>query len=506
MISMESDDVPTMSRQYGYRKPVKTEWAKGGITITWSSGQPEINDEPETHTLDKWQEWLDANKDHPSYLDAAEAVKVLVSKIELGLTPEHMTRAAGIMEDGRVMDHMLKAYGQCHVGDTEIPKVCIAALASQQDTASQGIYPSVTGERETGKTSAFRAFMHLIPHAWRFEGSASDKAFFYVVKRSGMVLFLDDVTLSPELLGTIKRAKSNFQQPTQHATVIDKVGAVQVIPARTMFLGSSVQTAGDPESVTRDFNISISNKKEDYEAFDKWLRDKATVGEPDMPESEDVLVSRAIVSQLKEHMFKVIIDFAPYLKMQSETHGKRATKDFWDFIRAVAIFNLKRRPVVEEVDGVLTIRATVADMEEANKIFDCNRELKKLALSKDELEIVKKIRTHAKNGELPFTDLRDMLKMPSTTLYYRLFGRHDNGQNVMGIIDKVAGIDKADVTEYEGDISPGSGDRLITKRGRPTKMITCTLAADDPLGSYDEGKFYLFDTEGWTKDPKYRPE
>ena len=429
------------------------------------------------------------------------------SETEPGLTPAILAKAKEIIASGKALDYIAEAFKTLHYGDVEINQVISLAVGCQSITNVQGVQPTTTGEAGQGKTAAVRACCHLLPRAYMMESGFSNKALFYSDLGPGMVIFSDDTALTPELNDVVKRSMSNFQSDTEYKTLdASREPVTLIIPRRTVFLFTSVDTQGDQQLADRQYPISISNTPESNEGYIRWRNRKDVTGEEDYPVNEQVLVCRAIYGSIKRKLFRVTVPFADFISF-TEKNKRRAMRYFMDFIKAVAVYHYPdRNPSAPGEDGIITLTATVEDMEEAVEYFASNKDIRKHSLTKDELALWQFISANVHDdGEILETELYEKwVKRTRDTynnFYRKLHGRKDRGTR--GLLDKVPGLTVGKISkhEYETKIATGYMGECMTSKptqSRPLNLIRCTSSPS--LEIYET--FYNFDEKGWESQCK----
>lgn len=394
-----------------------------------------------------------------------------------------------------------ETYGALHSGDLEVIDTIAVAVGSQCCVNTQGVQPALTGGKGSGKTSGAKAAMHLMPREFLIEGTFSNKALFYADLKPGMVLFSDDTTLNGDMTDLIKRCMSSFQEETEYRTVDSKLRPrVYTIPPRTVFLFTSLCDQGDDQLNDRQFKIGVETDDQTDAAYEEFLRQKAIEGMPDYPVLRAVLVCRAMIREMKQHLFRVRMPFFKYVTFEDKSN-RRIMRNFVDFIAGVAALRFAQRQRSEpDENGVVTLSATVADMRTAAELFKTNEDTRKLGLTKEELRLWHVIAGYG--GEIAESDLialcgRDGRSRSGTRTHIRrlLYGRTDRGADDGGLLGKVPG---ATVIQ---EVAAGVGRDGETVR-RQRNMIVIRARPDITL----YGSFYRFDEDAWRRHPEYIPE
>jgi hypothetical protein len=269
-------------------------------------------------------------------------------------------KALNILSMGVPLGSLLDAFRLNHQGHEEIARAVIYATVLQSSQTSKGLQLSVVGSKGSGKSSAIKSVVHLIPRSHFLESSFSPKALLYQPIPEKTVLFLDDIVLGEEMVSLIKRAMSNFQHETHHRTVIDKKAVDLAIPRRIVFLGSSVWEAGDDQLKDRCLNIGIANGAKDDQEYYEFERRRREEGRPELITNDDVLVARFILEHIKCREF--VVRMCP-IEFAYKT-DRRLMNIFYDLCEASAILNYLQREHAEE-KGIVTVHSNERDVQAA---------------------------------------------------------------------------------------------------------------------------------------------
>ena len=268
-------------------------------------------------------------------------------------------KAVDILKNFEPIDTFKKGYGLNHCGDDEILRAVVYARVLQSSRTTKGLQVFVTGDKGSGKSSAVKSAVNLIPPEEVNEGSFSDKAFFLKLEdKEKPVIYLDDTVLSEQQVATIKRCMTNFQRPTDHNTIVDHKLVVHAIPARSLWLGSAVNEAGDDQLKDRFLTLGIQNNPENDTAYIAWELQRRKEGRSENAVNDDVILARAILQHITEHEFVVAgfdrVTFA-------YTSDRRLVNICLDLMEANAILHYLQR-VHDEKDGVITVHPVADDL------------------------------------------------------------------------------------------------------------------------------------------------
>jgi hypothetical protein len=360
------------------------------------------------------------------------------------------------------MPFLIETYNKLHVGDEITGKALLGAIGSQSVLNSSGIQPKLSGNSGKGKTHAAKAIFHLVPRKYVMEASLSDKAIYHARIKPGTLLFSDDVEISEELQGVIKRATTNFQTTTNHliSVKIDgEWGAKNVsIPARVVWCLTSVNDNGSMEFLNRQFNLGVDEADTQDTNVMLYHLKKAATGEAEYPITDNVLICRAIIDDLKTKLFTVIIPYAEKIKW-TDPANRRNLPQFLDLIKSFAVFDYRNRNKVNET----TIEANKHDYEAALSLYNVRAANQKFKLNDNELSILSKMK-----HKQPYfiEEIQDLTELPYQSVYRAFHGRHGKG----GLLQKVPGLMYAPETEFIADdeiINENGNERTVMKKTKP---------------------------------------
>lgn len=368
--------------------------------------------------------------------------------------PELQAAAELILQDGRVLEYFRDVFGSMHSGDVPILDSILCGAAVQSAINTMGIQPALNGPSGAGKTSGAKAALHLMPPEMVFKTSLSSKALFYDERlRPGCIIFSDDTTLAFDILDTIKRAMSNFQEPTEHLTVDRGAGnenraRALVIPPRQMFLFTAVGDTGDDQLNDRQYMISVEQTLETEREFDEFLKARVATGREEYPTTDDVLVCREILRTVRKFLFRVKVPFAHAVRF-TDLSKKRNMGSFFDYVMASAILNFRRRPqghTPGDEENVVTLTATVEDFEVAREIFRANEDTRAYDLNKEERALLDWLIERSQGDGIPEPDIirdyrtRSGKALSRAKVARLLHGRADRASSGGGLLAKVPGM------------------------------------------------------------------
>lgn len=273
------------------------------------------------------------------------------------IKPE-VRKAINILKKGKPLKFLQQAYEANHIGHLEIFRSVVYAFCAQSSRTSKGIQPEATGSKGAGKSHSVTSTIFLFPPDYVYNTSLSPKVLFYNPPKQGSMIYVDE-QLDPALVNILKRIMSNFQQDTEHTTVIDKEPKKLIIPKRQVIMGSSVVGIGDDQFGDRVVQVGIINSGEDDAAYEKFEQQRRKEGRPEYIITKQVEICRAMMRHIREHEFIVKM---PDIRF-AFNNDRRLINIFYDMVEASAILHYMQRPyVADEETGIITITPNKGDV------------------------------------------------------------------------------------------------------------------------------------------------
>lgn len=349
---------------------------------------------------------------------------------EEGITPEIKTKAMEILKTGSPVQFFLNVYNKIHIGDRDLGQLLIYCTGSQINTTSSGLHPKLSGESGMGKSDAVETYLHCLPKCAYVRTSLSSKAIFYHNIKPGTIIFLDDYKQNDDLDAIIKQTSSRFHEPYQHMTVDkDREGQIMLAPPEIVWAITSVDTSQDIQVLNRQVGLDVDSSDDQTRAVIEHLLKQAGEGEERFPITEEVLICRAMVLELKKHMFKVAIPYWQRIKWM-DLSSRRNPSIFLDLIRANAVWHFMQRTAREDD----FIEATEQDFEDAKALYVGRADTLIDKLSKSERRLAEAI--IANHGEMYRDEAADKLKVSVNRISQLVHG--ENGKT--GLLQKLPGF------------------------------------------------------------------
>ena len=372
----------------------------------------------------------------------------VVSTNKLFDSKEVKIEADRILKTGNPIEYILDVFNTIHIGDRKGGEVLILSVGSTCIENCAGIQPTTSGESGKGKSHGCKTMAHLIPRKYVMSTSLSEKAIFYhgATMNDGIVIFSDDVDISPGLESIIKRASSEFQQGIAHHTVgIDRKGQTLKMPKRVVWWLVSVDNEFDIQMLNRQIAVTVDDSPEiDRLVKEQQLRISGT-GEPEYPETFEVHVCREIYRTIKQMFVRVVIPFHDRINWKGESN-RRNLPLFLDMIKVYALFNYQQREHRENIHGGYEILANEDDYRCAAELYIMRAERQNNKLTDNETLIIDFLASH---GTADINRISEATGLIHNTVQRLLLGRKDRGAG--GLLSKVKELQVDLVTrEYDG--------------------------------------------------------
>jgi len=351
-------------------------------------------------------------------------------------------RAREVLDGGDPVAYVIDQFHRFHVGDDKLARVMLASVLSGSILNSAGIQPKLSGRSGAGKTHACKSLAHCLPPEIVVEASVSAKALYYLSDlRPGQVVFSDDIVMSEDLEGTLKRSMTNFQEGATHIT-LDRNRQPQrlPLPPRLTWWLTSVNDHFSDELINRQYGLNVKEDKDtDRQVFSHSMTRAAQGGEEFFVD-EGVQVAREIIRQIRQNVYLVAVPFAERIGM-ADVSDRRNPGRFLDLIRAAAVARVMQRKAQFNGDGVVIVDASEDDFVFAEELFAdrASNLIRKVNNSEDDLLAFIAVRGSVSGAEIVRDfRLRDGRGVSIGYLHDLLHGRKDRGGK--GLLDRIEGL------------------------------------------------------------------
>jgi energy-coupling factor transporter ATP-binding protein EcfA2 len=287
-------------------------------------------------------------------------------------------RALDIHKNGDPVKFILDTFNTLHIGDRAPATGILCGFGCQCCTNTKGLQPSVFGESGYGKSQLVKAMCHLAPPKYILHETLTEAGLYNMRDEliPGMTIFSDDVELSKELAGTLKRSTSEYQEKTARRLSEVKVGTKkfesvkQLIPERIMWLLTSVDQTGGVQVAKRQLSFGVDESDEHQKIVIAFEMEKAKKGLQDFPVNADVLTCRELLRIMREKDFdgtpRLFSVAVPDLNVSwNDTKNSRNLSMFLDLIKSFAVLRFMQR----DTDETGNLIANDDDIDAALRLY-----------------------------------------------------------------------------------------------------------------------------------------
>jgi hypothetical protein len=382
-----------------------------------------------------------------------------VEETDEGITPEIITKAVEILKNGDPVTYFLDAFNRIHVGDRDLGQILLYCVGAQHDTTSDGLHPKLSGESGMGKSDAVETFLHLLPKCAYIRTSLSSKAIFYHPIAPGTVIFQDDYKQNDDLDTIIKQTSSRFHEPYEHRTITkDREAQVLQAPPEIVWAITSVDSSQDIQVLNRVVGMDVDGSELQTRAVFKHFLNRASKGEVKFPLTEEILICRAMILEIRKHQFKVIIPYAERIKW-NDISSRRNLSIFLDIIKANAVWWFMQRRVADEV-----VEATESDFNAAKTLYIGRADTLIDKLTKKERELAETINRNG--GEMYREDAAKSMNVSVARISQLVHG--EKGKT--GLLQKL----------------PAFNVNKVTEKDDPSRNVTRTLLTLSYYSPFDK--------------------
>lgn len=350
--------------------------------------------------------------------------------------------ALEVLEHGNPIEYMLDIFRNDHIGDELLALSYIACIGASLCSNTQGLHPGTTGKSGTGKTHSMQAIIDQIPEECVFQGSFSDKAWFYSNMQPGTIFFLDDAAnLQDQHIDIIKQATSNYQEGFSRITTdVQKKTTYKVnIPKRPIFFVNSVDGEYDFQFLNRQLNLTVDEKH--YAQIFEDQRNKAKTGNTGFIAGKEKFVIREMWRILYQR--SLVKPRIPFIE-EIEWHNMENSRNypmFRDTVFSFAAINQFQRK--QDAEGCLL--ANHQDAKLAMQIWNKISKEQVSKLNQKEMRVMQKIIELVRDQPDRHVDRPSLLKelpwINNGDLTHVLKGRRNlKGSYVGGLVNKIPGL------------------------------------------------------------------
>ena len=412
-----------------------------------------------------------SKKDFEVFLSARTTIeKEPAPEIFLEDLPRIKDEAAKIIAADMGFRYCVESWNRSHHGDTPAGELLFVQRGIQCCSNSKGMHIHLRGESAAGKSDAASNFIKRTPKRLTIDADLTPRALYYAARGSepGSTANVDDIQWTESLVNMFKRSTTAFQEGAELLTVVDGKPLKLKIPPRMSFIMSSVDSQADEQARDRTVAVDVDSSHERIEQIKSYMASQAKKSHIQDRE-EEIATCKAIINDLADHVWEVIIPFADRIEIAGET---RAMAVFLDIIRGVCAWHYNKREQIETDYGFVLIAAE-DDFREAKRIYENVRGHSREKLSEKEIAILQAIVSQGVKGSidgkavrlLDYGGLQTITGESLTTVKNTLQGRPlGGGQRGYGLLSKVPALKLHDSKESIKLEMPGGDKYSESKR------------------------------------------
>ncbi len=352
-------------------------------------------------------------------------------------------KATEILTTGRPFDFFTDTFKMDHEGDLTAARVIALAFASSSVANGNGLHVFLAGNSGKGKTHTTETMFRQLPDKYRYDRSFSDKYLFYAGSDPknglfpGVVIAIDDQTMTPSVQEIFKVSVSHFQNGTFYGTVQNQKPVTLHMPARVSWVLLKVDDPGDDQAMNRLIQARIAEDDEKIRSTAKFIQQKykGLAKKQIRRERQEIEICKAIWSILKDQFVAVEVPCAGHV-IFSDYENLRNHELFFNIMMAHAVIHRWQRPEIGKTeDGIPIIEATEADFKEALLIFEALHKFggqKHNTLKNEDTILEALIRMKPEHGLFTVQDVAAKTGLSYQVCYRGLHGRKDKGNDSIG--------------------------------------------------------------------------
>ncbi len=219
-----------------------------------------------------------------SLADAMQCDNLNTSENEAAANAREIERieseAERILREGKPYDYFLKTFSKDHEGDLTAARCIALVFASSAVANGDGLHCYLSGSTGRGKSHTAETMFKQLPNEYCYNRSFSDKYLFYAGNSSesglkpGVVILLDDQTLSEAVEEVFKVAVSKFSEGVIYGTVLSQKPITLRMPPRIAWVLLKVDEPGDDQTLNRLIQARIQETEEKVRDSAKKIQEK----------------------------------------------------------------------------------------------------------------------------------------------------------------------------------------------------------------------------------------
>ncbi len=300
-----------------------------------------------------------------------------IAKENLQVLESIETEAETVLKEGRPFEYFLNTFRMDHEGDLTVARCMALVFASSSVANGDGLHCYLSGSSGKGKTHAAETMFKQLPSEYRYNRSFSDRYLFYAGNdptsglKPGVVVLVDDQTMSESVQEIFKVAVSHFKEGTDYGTVVNQKPHTLKMPPRISWCLLKVDDPGDDQVMNRLIQARIQETEEKIRDSAKKIQEKYRDLKKKniVTDRREIRVCQSIWNRIKSDLVAVEVPCAGHV-LFAEYENLRNHELFFNLVMAHAVIHRwQRREIGKTEDEISIIKATEQDYKEARDIF-----------------------------------------------------------------------------------------------------------------------------------------
>ncbi len=387
-----------------------------------------------------------------------------------------------ILREGEPFDFFCRTFSLDHEGDRTAARCMAMVFASSSVANGDGLHCYLSGSSGRGKSHAAETMFRQLPDEYRYDRAFSDKYLFYAGNsaesglKPGVVILLDDQTLSEAVEEVFKVAVSKFSDGVVYGTVFSQKPVTLKMPPRIAWVLLKVDDPGDDQAMNRLIQARIQETEEKVRDSAKKIQEKyrnlerRNIG----CDRREIRICRAMWTRIKSECVAVEVPCAGHV-IFADFENLRNHELFFNLIMAHAVIHRRQREEIGRTeDDIPIIQAIEADYKEAKLIFESLHSFggqQHNTLTNEDRVIKSLIDLDLVDGIFTVRQVAESIKLSHKTVHRAINGRESSGKSrgsMGGLLEKCPYIQSAG---KRGRYELETGVEYIRGEGRNSEII-----------------------------------
>ncbi len=362
---------------------------------------------------------------------AVDSVPVAVAAAVPEGTPEEaaVMEAHDIIAQGKIFEYIYGVWQKRHHGDNAIGKALLLSVGCQSITNTKGIHVQLCGRGGIGKSDSELQMAALMPQEYLKDDDITPQSLYYVDEesdliRDGTIVLVDDIVWGDALGQTVKKVTTHFQTGASKITTVDQKTEEKKTKKKLTFWVSSVDSQADEQIRDRFLLINVDESPEHVRGIIEAMQAQDSGQYVDVATlRHEELVCQALIRDLKEHDFGVVVPFATNIRFRGDPRSYRI---FSDMVKSFAAFRYMKRTI----DDKGRLVAMVEDFEDAKALYEELGGHSRDKYTEAETKVLYAIHSKGQRGATQ-ADIQEILELGAGRVSDILNGRGKQGHGLL---------------------------------------------------------------------------